>query len=202
MNSLSSVPSPAHNRTVPLTFNPAPGWPAPPPGWFPGKTWSPDPSWPPMPPGWLLITLDGAVVQHKDEPTLAPQPPAAPKNLELVEPVVSRRTQDLVTSGDVVYDRSLLPADFFKRGIGEADRAWWDDQFYDALADGDQPRVQALAQGEIDRVGSFISNLHDRMDALGKTEALRVLPALTRDIEQAETSLRHVQTVVQRHRKR
>lgn len=35
-------------------FHPAPGWPAPPPGWSPPPGWQPDPSWPPPPPGWRV----------------------------------------------------------------------------------------------------------------------------------------------------
>lgn len=35
-----------------LRFNPAPGWPEPPPGWTPPRGWRPNPSWPPVPPGW------------------------------------------------------------------------------------------------------------------------------------------------------
>ncbi|MDQ1747956.1 MAG: hypothetical protein QOD07_2219, partial [Frankiaceae bacterium] len=34
------------------TFNPPPGWPAPPPGWVPPPGWQPDPAWPPAPPDW------------------------------------------------------------------------------------------------------------------------------------------------------
>ena len=30
-------------------FNPAPGWPAPPPGWSPPEGWQPEPDWPPAP---------------------------------------------------------------------------------------------------------------------------------------------------------
>jgi len=37
-----------------LVFNPPPGWPKPPEGWFPPKGWTPDPSWPPPPEGWQL----------------------------------------------------------------------------------------------------------------------------------------------------
>jgi hypothetical protein len=39
------------DRTI-QQFNPAPGWPAAPPGWAPGPGWRPDPQWPPAPPGW------------------------------------------------------------------------------------------------------------------------------------------------------
>ncbi|HEY2507408.1 MAG TPA: DUF4190 domain-containing protein [Streptosporangiaceae bacterium] len=42
-----------------LRFNPAPGWPAPPPGFAPSADWQPDPSWPPAPPGWQLWVDDG-----------------------------------------------------------------------------------------------------------------------------------------------
>ncbi len=41
-----------------LRFNPAPGWPPPPPGFVPPPHWQPDPSWPPAPPGWLWLWLD------------------------------------------------------------------------------------------------------------------------------------------------
>src|SRR5215471_1602911 len=41
-------------------FNPAPGWPPPPPGFVPPPYWQPDPSWPPAPPGWQLWVDDGA----------------------------------------------------------------------------------------------------------------------------------------------
>lgn len=41
-------------------FNPAPGWPVPPPGWTPPDGWTPDPSWPPPPDGWELWISDGA----------------------------------------------------------------------------------------------------------------------------------------------
>ena len=34
------------------TFNPPPGWPAPPADWQPPSGWQPDSSWPPAPPGW------------------------------------------------------------------------------------------------------------------------------------------------------
>jgi Domain of unknown function (DUF4190) len=43
-----------------LRFNPAPGWPPPPPGFVPPPHWQPDPSWPPAPPGWQLWVDDGA----------------------------------------------------------------------------------------------------------------------------------------------
>jgi hypothetical protein len=39
-------------------FNPAPGWPPPPPGFVPPPHWQPDPSWPPAPPGWQLWVDD------------------------------------------------------------------------------------------------------------------------------------------------
>ena len=39
-------------NALPPTFNPAPGWPAPPPGWVPPVGWQPDPSWPPAPKDW------------------------------------------------------------------------------------------------------------------------------------------------------
>lgn len=39
-------------------FNPAPGWPAPEPGWKPPAGWAPNPSWPPAPPGWQFWVPD------------------------------------------------------------------------------------------------------------------------------------------------
>lgn len=50
-------PAPAAPRSFPherMQFNPAPGWPEPPPGWTPPRGWQPDPSWPPAPAGWKL----------------------------------------------------------------------------------------------------------------------------------------------------
>jgi hypothetical protein len=41
-------------------FNPAPGWPQPPPGFVPPPHWQPDPSWPPAPAGWQLWVDDNA----------------------------------------------------------------------------------------------------------------------------------------------
>src|SRR5271165_3013298 len=35
-----------------MRFNPAPGWPVPPPDWVPPEGWQPDPAWPPAPEGW------------------------------------------------------------------------------------------------------------------------------------------------------
>jgi uncharacterized protein DUF4190/putative regulator of septum formation len=44
-----------------LRFNPAPGWPPPPPGFVPPPGWQPDPAWPPAPPGWQLWVQDDTV---------------------------------------------------------------------------------------------------------------------------------------------
>src|SRR5215472_10417982 len=41
-------------------FNPAPNWPAPPPGWVPPPGWRPSPEWPAPPPGWQLWIDDTA----------------------------------------------------------------------------------------------------------------------------------------------
>src|SRR5258708_16090206 len=63
-----------------LRFNPAPGWPPPPPGFVPPPHWQPDPSWPPPPPGWQLWLAAGAPDprQPSDPPTWAGQrPPTA-----------------------------------------------------------------------------------------------------------------------------
>jgi hypothetical protein len=48
-----------------LRFNPAPGWPPPPPGFVPPPHWQPDPSWPPAPPGWQLWVDDGVPDRHQ-----------------------------------------------------------------------------------------------------------------------------------------
>lgn len=62
-----------------IRFNPAPGWPPPPPGFMPGPGWHPDPSWPPAPPGWPLLVND----PDAPDPTPprgrgAPAPPRPP----------------------------------------------------------------------------------------------------------------------------
>jgi len=41
-------------------FNPAPGWPSPPPGFVPPPHWQPDPSWPAAPAGWQIWVDDSA----------------------------------------------------------------------------------------------------------------------------------------------
>jgi hypothetical protein len=35
-------------------YNPAPGWPVPPPGWQPPANFTPDPAWGPAPEGWQV----------------------------------------------------------------------------------------------------------------------------------------------------
>jgi len=62
-----------------LRFNPAPGWPPPPPGFVPPPHWQPDPSWPPAPPGWQLWVDDSAPDprQPSDPPAWAGDSPAA-----------------------------------------------------------------------------------------------------------------------------
>jgi hypothetical protein len=62
-----------------LRFNPAPGWPPPPPGFVPPPHWQPDPSWPPAPPGWQIWVDDGIPDQHQpsDPPSRAGRGPAA-----------------------------------------------------------------------------------------------------------------------------
>lgn len=54
-------------------FNPAPGWPAPPPGWSPPEGWQPEPDWPPAPEGWEFWVDDIAgistgVARESDDP--------------------------------------------------------------------------------------------------------------------------------------
>lgn len=41
-------------------YNPAPGWPASPPGWMPPPGWQPDRSWPRAPIGWRIVRPVGA----------------------------------------------------------------------------------------------------------------------------------------------
>ena len=45
---LGSSPPPAM-PPIGLKWNPAPGWPVPPPDWFPPPGWQPQPAWPPPP---------------------------------------------------------------------------------------------------------------------------------------------------------
>lgn len=52
---------------MPTRYNPAPGWPTPPPGWQPPPGWKPDPSWPAPPVGWQVWIETN------------PQPSASPK---------------------------------------------------------------------------------------------------------------------------
>jgi hypothetical protein len=53
------TPNIPEGRPMGLRFNPAPGWPSPPPGFLPPPDWRPDPSWPPAPAGWQFWVDDG-----------------------------------------------------------------------------------------------------------------------------------------------
>lgn len=74
-----------------LRFNPAPGWPAPPPGWLPPVNWRPDPSWPQPPPGWPLVVDDGTPGPYgpnpygnaANPPVAQPQPRAWPLDVAM-----------------------------------------------------------------------------------------------------------------------
>src|SRR5215831_16996260 len=74
---------PSHNfpegGPLGLRFNPAPGWPPPPPGFVPPPHWQPDPSWPPAPPGWQIWVDDGIPDQRQpsDLPSRAGHGPTA-----------------------------------------------------------------------------------------------------------------------------
>ncbi len=61
-------------------FNPAPGWPAPPPGWTPPEGWVPDPSWPAAPPGWQFwVEVPGAGAASGPSPAQPMGPAPAPR---------------------------------------------------------------------------------------------------------------------------
>lgn len=64
-------------------FNPAPGWPVPPPGWAPPEGWIPDPSWPPPPVGWQLWISDDA--EEAEAGALVETPDVSPSELTLPE---------------------------------------------------------------------------------------------------------------------
>jgi hypothetical protein len=50
-------------------FNPAPGWPIPPEGWFPPEGWQPDPTWPAAPEGWeLVVEVEPTDAEPKPRP--------------------------------------------------------------------------------------------------------------------------------------
>ena len=42
-----------------VSFNPPPGWPAPPSSWVPADDWLPEPEWPDPPVRWTFWTMDG-----------------------------------------------------------------------------------------------------------------------------------------------
>ena len=42
-----------------VSFNPPPGWPAPPSSWVPAEDWLPEPEWPDPPVRWTFWTMDG-----------------------------------------------------------------------------------------------------------------------------------------------
>ena len=53
-----------YRSSVPRTFLPPPGWPAPPAGWTPPVDWQPDPSWPPAPADWVWWADDEPAVDR------------------------------------------------------------------------------------------------------------------------------------------
>lgn len=110
---------------MPLTFNPAPGWPIPPAGWFPGQDWSPDSAWPAMPPGWRLVTLVGEAASPATYGTETTSAPAGKDPVSAPKIDTRRRSRPVETSETVTYDLALLPGGFFDRGLALGDRAWW-----------------------------------------------------------------------------
>jgi hypothetical protein len=61
-----------------MRFNPAPGWPQPPSGWFPPTGWTPPAHWPPAPAGWPVFLVGDPAPQAAAPVTRAApvQPPA------------------------------------------------------------------------------------------------------------------------------
>jgi hypothetical protein len=104
-----------------LRFNPAPGWPPPPPGFVPPPHWQPDPSWPPAPPGWQLWLDDGAPDprQPSDPPTWAGRGPVVAGGFAAGSNGVQARPGDF---GSGAADAPPWAGDF---GTGPADAPPW-----------------------------------------------------------------------------
>ena len=91
------------------TFNPPPGWPAPPAGWQPPPGWQPDPAWPAAPQGWnFWIPAPSSEVRLSlggQSKTVAPGQEArvgrAPENdIVVSDPTVSRQHAVLRSGAD------------------------------------------------------------------------------------------------------
>jgi hypothetical protein len=58
-----------------MRFNPAPGWPQTPPGWFPPAGWTPPAHWPPAPQGWpVFLVADPSEARSGRAPVHTPPP--------------------------------------------------------------------------------------------------------------------------------
>jgi hypothetical protein len=98
-----------------LRFNPAPGWPPPPPGFVPPPHWQPDPSWPPAPPGWRLWVDDGIPDQRQpSEP-----PPRAGRG-----PAVSNGGFPATATGAFPAEPTGVQSRPGAFGSGAADAPW------------------------------------------------------------------------------
>jgi hypothetical protein len=86
-----------------LTFNPPPGWPAPPAGWVPPAGWAPDPSWPAPPTGWELWIPDSAS-STKESAVDAPTPTGA-------SPLQATATPPTAAEAPLVGDLATRVAD-------------------------------------------------------------------------------------------
>lgn len=148
-----------------------------------------------------MVVLEGAPV---DPPAHdgGDSPAREPDEAQTAGSRVGERPQDPVTSGDVVYDRALLPPGFFDRGVSEADQAWWEVRFLSSVLEKDQPLVQALVQGEIDRVGDYVGAMGEELKAMEPREASRARHSMLRQADRAGDLLRHVQLQVERFRRR
>ena len=99
------------------TFNPPPGWPAPPPGWRPPDGWKLDPSWPAPPDGWQLWLSDTSP-SAPVEPIIAdPTPPPPPQTMappssgDSVVAGLRAEVVRLTTELDVLRARAATGAD-------------------------------------------------------------------------------------------
>ena len=79
------------------TFNPPPGWPAPPVGWVPPAGWTPDPAWPAPPEGWQLWVspTTTSLASPRPEDTPAPSEATSSSVAAMAEGGLVRRVEIL-----------------------------------------------------------------------------------------------------------
>ncbi len=95
-------------------FNPPPGWPPAPEGWFPPAGWRPDASWPAPPPGWQLFVEepDDRRLHHYPgvSPTPGPTPAGGPDPIDQLRRLGELRDAGIVTDEEFAAKKAEILA--------------------------------------------------------------------------------------------